>query len=232
MCRIAAILFLLSLHGTGCYSVQTRTLANFDLAMDKDVAERSASPKVFDGTRVNWNALPEMTPYAVIKASGDRDDGFLIGEIVSEADKFRPDVIQIVIAHKLPEWPAVSYLGLPVTQPEVSYESVVFGGCFRINKSKLGVVVDEQGVILEIDNERKRSGIGLHEGDRITKIGKRRFLSGKRSFESPHHEYLLRNPPGTELEIEWIRPGVGLKKAVLKTLENPPTHLEHPDSFD
>lgn len=207
---ISSLILLMAL--TGCITVQR--LPAYDIAMSLPGPDR---PKLFYDNTVKLNSA--LTPYAVLNSQG------YAREIWEKAAELKADVVLIKTGNtqytgSVGTAMPLGYGGaIAVALP--MYQTTIYGYCYRLNPARMGLGLDQNLMVIELNNDLKEAGI--LEGDKL--------ISMNGVGYDPVMPERLNFKPGDEVILTVIRPGTGRINIKAKMMENPPTYLDYADAI-
>lgn len=201
--------------GAGCVYTDERRLPTYDLAMGLSSPRQT---KLIYDELADWTTLPSFIPYAVITHTYDANTSreSIARRLWSNGLKEKADLVLVL-------WPVSSPDGLIFTT----------GYLCRLAPCRLGFITDEKGTVVQIEGPGGAREAGLAEGDTPLMIDDVRLeASPEMQWTYPFYRKLASLKPGDEYRLTWLRPGTsGTQQGVLRTIPNPPSHLQFPDSI-
>jgi len=201
--------------------------------------ERAVSIAPVGETRVLFRdetsptALPSMVPYATVSMDFGSDRMYAAREIAKCAKDLRPDVILLgdggthyagSVGFGSSSWGYGGAFASGFSAPV--YVQRMVGACYRLLPVRLGIRWDDTGMVTELTDTARASGI--LEGDRIVSIYGCQVMFGRDAPKGGYDQSLFDAHPGDEVPLVWIRPGTGRMEGKAVLQPNPPDHLALP----
>ena len=197
---------------TACTSIDTRLrkLPAYSAARSLPAREQ---PVVFFRAGVD-ELFPTVIPYALITASG----GLQRDRFVAVRDRAHAEAADVVFfeEHEPRHVGEVGiYWGYGVSTSESVYRGTSSGLCCRLASATLGIVTDDTNMVMTLPPEIRQSGI--QEGDSLLSVN---GIPWSSRADSALWRLYVKLSPGDEVELVWLRPGIGRMAGRARALTN------------
>lgn len=227
-CITLCFLALLSAVLTSCVSATVHKLPRFDELSGQPAL--SHPPKLLFVEDVPPSDFPALVPYAVIGAlAGEGSKNLAARAIWRKASAINADVVIVESAGTVYGGSVSQYVGYGAAVSTPVYEHMYRGTCFKLAPFRLGLTFNSKAMVVTASDEARQAGV--LEGDTLLAVsGLAVELEGPAM--SPHLDMYRRHKAGDEIELVWIRPGVGRMSGKLRALSNDGSYLDVPSSVD
>lgn len=195
---------------------------------------------------IDLESLPEsiggLVPYSLVNGHGTRSTEQSAIALCTRFEQMRwPDLVAYWDGGTFTSGAVSTYMGYGITMTSPTYQNVFGAIGYRLAPSMIGIRADANAMITFVEEPVRACGI--QEGDTLLTVAGKSFVRGNKWFNSPHYQVVLRNQPGTEVELIWIRPGFGrmsgrsqllaTDRAALEMLPRAPKKRQYrPSDFD
>lgn len=178
---------------------------------------------------VDLENLPEtiggLVPYTRVNGHGTRSTEQSVLALCARFEEMRwPDVVVYWHGGTVNSGAMSTYMGFGMTLTSPIYENLFGAFGLRLAPTMLGLRADANAMVTFVEEPVRACGI--QEGDTLMTVAGKSFVRGEKWFNSPHYQVLLRNQPGQEVELIWIRPGAGRMSGRLQLMASDRAALE------